>query len=105
MTNPSSPDLTKTQCLELYKNYSSSATPKNSWLAPMPQVCPPVLATHMYVGEEAIATGVCVHLRPDDAVFSTHRGHGHALAKGVPPREVIAELFGRASHGLLTGTR
>jgi 2-oxoisovalerate dehydrogenase E1 component len=59
-------------------------------------------ACHTYVGEEAIATGVCAHLRQDDAVFSTHRGHGHALAKGVPPRELIAELLGRAtgvSHG------
>ena len=53
-------------------------------------------ACHTYVGEEAIATGVCAHLRSDDAVFSTHRGHGHALAKGVPPRELIAELFGKA---------
>jgi 2-oxoisovalerate dehydrogenase E1 component len=54
-------------------------------------------ACHTYVGEEAIAVGVCAHLRPDDAVFSTHRGHGHALAKGVPPHELIAELFGRAT--------
>jgi 2-oxoisovalerate dehydrogenase E1 component len=54
-------------------------------------------ACHTYVGEEAVATGVCAHLRPDDAVFSTHRGHGHALAKGVPPREVVAELFGRVT--------
>jgi len=54
-------------------------------------------ACHTYVGEEAIATGVCAHLRDDDAVFSTHRGHGHAIAKGVPVREVIAELFGRAT--------
>lgn len=52
-------------------------------------------ACHTYVGEEAIASGVCAHLRKDDAVFSTHRGHGHALAKGVSPRAVIAELFGR----------
>lgn len=52
-------------------------------------------ACHTYVGEEAIATGVCSHLRKDDVVFSTHRGHGHALAKGMPPRELIAELFGR----------
>jgi 2-oxoisovalerate dehydrogenase E1 component len=53
-------------------------------------------ACHTYVGQEAVATGVCANLRLDDVVFSTHRGHGHALAKGVPPREVIAELFGRA---------
>ncbi len=54
-------------------------------------------ACHTYVGQEAIAVGVCAHLRPDDVVFSTHRGHGHALAKGVPPRELFAELFGRAT--------
>lgn len=53
-------------------------------------------ACHTYVGQEAVATGVCAHLRPDDAVFSTHRGHGHALAKGVSVRQVIAELFGKA---------
>jgi 2-oxoisovalerate dehydrogenase E1 component len=52
-------------------------------------------ACHTYVGEEAIATGVCAHLTHRDAVFSTHRGHGHALAKGVSPRALIAELFGR----------
>src|SRR5947208_8123308 len=59
-------------------------------------------ACHTYVGQEAIAVGVCVHLRRDDVVFSTHRGHGHALAKGVPPFQLIAELYGRAagcSHG------
>jgi 2-oxoisovalerate dehydrogenase E1 component len=54
-------------------------------------------ACHTYVGEEAIATGVCAHLRADDTVLSTHRGHGHALAKGVPPRQLIAELFGRVT--------
>src|SRR5437868_8512246 len=52
-------------------------------------------ACHTYVGQEAIAAGVCAHLKPDDVVFSTHRGHGHALAKGVPPRELMAELLGR----------
>ena len=54
-------------------------------------------ACHTYIGEEAVATGVCAHLRPTDAVFSTHRGHGHALAKGVTPRELIAELMGKAT--------
>jgi 2-oxoisovalerate dehydrogenase E1 component len=52
-------------------------------------------ACHTYVGQEAIATGVCAHLTARDPVFSTHRGHGHALAKGMPPRELVAELFGR----------
>src|SRR5215212_8914107 len=52
-------------------------------------------ACHTYVGQEAVATGVCAHLRTDDVVFSTHRGHGHALAKGLPVGDLIAELFGR----------
>ncbi|MSU60949.1 MAG: dehydrogenase [Pedosphaera sp.] len=59
-------------------------------------------ACHTYVGQEAIAVGVCAHLRPDDAVFSTHRGHGHALAKGLDPHQLFAELYGRetgCSHG------
>ena len=54
-------------------------------------------ACHTYVGQEAVATGVCSQLRVDDAVFSTHRGHGHALAKGLPVGDLIAELFGRRS--------
>lgn len=54
-------------------------------------------ACHTYVGEEAIAVGVCDHLRDADVVFSTHRGHGHALAKGVEPRALAAELLGRST--------
>jgi 2-oxoisovalerate dehydrogenase E1 component len=54
-------------------------------------------ACHTYVGQEAIAAGVCAHLSPRDTVFSTHRGHGHALAKGMPPAELMAELFGRVT--------
>jgi 2-oxoisovalerate dehydrogenase E1 component len=52
-------------------------------------------ACHTYVGEEAIASGVCAHLHEADSVFSTHRGHGHALAKGMEPRQLMAELYGR----------
>lgn len=52
-------------------------------------------ACHTYVGQEAIAAGVCAHLTEHDPIFSTHRGHGHALAKGMPPRDLMAELFGR----------
>src|SRR6266516_4421052 len=54
-------------------------------------------ACHTYVVQEAIAVGVCAHLRKEDAIFSTHRGHGHALAKGLPPGELMAELLGRAT--------
>ena len=52
---------------------------------------------HLYVGEEAVAAGVCAHLRKTDMLWSTHRGHGHALAKGVPGRQVMAELWGKAT--------
>ncbi|MEZ4501102.1 MAG: pyruvate dehydrogenase (acetyl-transferring) E1 component subunit alpha [Dehalococcoidia bacterium] len=57
---------------------------------------------HLYVGEEAIATGVMAALEPDDAIVATYREHGHALARGVPMRAVMAEMFGRvdgASRG------
>ncbi len=54
-------------------------------------------ACHTYVGEEAIAPAVCSHLRAEDVVFSTHRGHGHALSKGVTPTQLMAELYGRAT--------
>lgn len=49
-------------------------------------------AAHLYEGEEAIAAGVCANLRPDDCITSTHRGHGHCIAKGMPMREMIAEV-------------
>jgi 2-oxoisovalerate dehydrogenase E1 component len=50
---------------------------------------------HLYLGEEACAVGVCAHLRQTDWITSTHRGHGHALAKGGDPKRVMAELFGK----------
>lgn len=50
---------------------------------------------HLYIGQEATGVGVCAHLRRSDWVTSTHRGHGHALAKGADPRRVMAELFGK----------
>jgi pyruvate dehydrogenase E1 component alpha subunit len=52
---------------------------------------------HLYIGEEAVAAGVCACLEPADMVYSTHRGHGHALAKGVPGRNVLAELWGKST--------
>src|SRR2546428_8133055 len=50
---------------------------------------------HLYAGQEAVAVGVCAHLGDRDYVASTHRGHGHAIAKGVDLRAMMAELFGR----------
>ncbi|HET7309759.1 MAG TPA: pyruvate dehydrogenase (acetyl-transferring) E1 component subunit alpha [Mycobacteriales bacterium] len=50
---------------------------------------------HLYIGEEAVAAGAMRALTPDDAVVSTYREHGHALARGIPTRAVMAEMFGK----------
>jgi len=50
---------------------------------------------HLYIGEEAVAVGICEALRPDDYITSTHRGHGHCLAKGASPDRMFAELLGK----------
>ena len=52
---------------------------------------------HLYIGEEAIAVGAMPAIRPEDAVVSTYREHGHALARGVPPGPVMAEMYGKAN--------
>ena len=53
--------------------------------------------THLYIGQEAIAVGVCHHLTKQDYVTSTHRGHGHTLAKGARIDRSLAELYGRST--------
>jgi pyruvate dehydrogenase E1 component alpha subunit len=53
--------------------------------------------THLYAGEEASAVGICLHLRDDDYISSTHRGHGHCIAKGCDIDGMMAELFARAT--------
>jgi TPP-dependent pyruvate/acetoin dehydrogenase alpha subunit len=52
---------------------------------------------HQYQGQEAVAVGICDHLSSSDWITSTHRPHGHALAKGIKPREALAELYGKAT--------
>lgn len=59
-------------------------------------------AVHLSIGQEAVASGVCINLRPTDYVVSTHRGHGDAIAKGANVTRTLAELFGRAD-GLCHG--
>ena len=93
--------LTKDQLLGLYRQMLEIRRAEEQ-LARLHQSGQIPGACHTYIGEEAIATGVCAQLRETDTVMSTHRGHGHALAKGVPPRELIAELLGKVtgcSHG------
>jgi acetoin:2,6-dichlorophenolindophenol oxidoreductase subunit alpha len=57
---------------------------------------------HLGIGQEAVAAGVCAHLRPDDYLYSSHRAHGHFLAKGASPERLMAELMGRRD-GLCAG--
>lgn len=52
-------------------------------------------AVHMSTGQEAVPVGVCANLRPDDLITSTHRGHGHTIAKGSDPTAMMCELYGR----------
>ena len=57
---------------------------------------------HLYIGEEAIATGICAALRDTDLIESTHRGHGHCVAKGADVNKMMAEIFGK-KDGLCKG--
>lgn len=57
----------------------------------------PVGAVHYYTGQEAVAVGVCAALEPADWIASTHRGHGHCIAKGVEVHRMMAELYGKAT--------
>jgi pyruvate dehydrogenase E1 component alpha subunit len=52
---------------------------------------------HLSIGEEAIAAGVCAHLRDEDYIFTTHRSHGHCLAKGASPESLYSEFYGRVT--------
>ena len=52
---------------------------------------------HLYAGEEACATGIMMHLNDNDRIASTHRGHGHCIAKGVDVHEMMAEIYGRST--------
>jgi len=62
----------------------------------------PTAAIHLSTGQEAVAVGVCFALRADDVIATTHRGHGHMLAKGAPPDRMMAEIFGKET-GLCAG--
>jgi TPP-dependent pyruvate/acetoin dehydrogenase alpha subunit len=57
----------------------------------------PVGAVHLYAGQEAVAVGTCAALREDDWIASTHRGHGHCIAKGVDVRPMMAEIYGKVT--------
>lgn len=89
-------DISKVNALELYKTMLKirkfETTAKNHFAeGEIPGF------VHLYIGEEAIATGVCANLNDDDYITSTHRGHGHIIAKGGDLKFMMAELFGKAT--------
>jgi len=63
-------------------------------LYPQQQIKTPV---HLYLGQEAIATGVCLNLKKEDYIFSNHRSHGHCIAKGMDLKVIFAELYGKVT--------
>lgn len=91
-----SPDLERQTLVDLYRRMQvirkcELLLAKSHQQGMIPGAC------HTYVGQEAAAVGVISQLSDRDVVFSTHRGHGHALAKGVTPESLIAELYGRVT--------
>ena len=94
-------DLGPQQLLEMYRNmamirYFDQRAVEEFHAGNIPGV------VHAYIGEEAVAVGVCAALRRDDKIVSTHRGHGHTIAKGADIKRMMAELFGRSNgycHG------
>src|SRR5437588_10364578 len=86
--------LTKEQLLRMYRRmYSIREFEEHANDLYLRALMPGL--THLYEGEEAVAVGICESLRPDDYITSTHRGHGHCLAKGARPDRMFAELLGR----------
>jgi acetoin:2,6-dichlorophenolindophenol oxidoreductase subunit alpha len=78
------------ECMSLIRQFEE----RLKWLV---ETGVPVGAVHYYIGQEAVAAGVCAELRPDDWIASNHRGHGHCIAKGVDVAPMMAELFGKAT--------
>ena len=89
-----SPQLSKDQLLDMYRRmYSIRQFEEHANDLYLRALMPGL--THLYEGEEAVAVGICEALRPDDYITSTHRGHGHCLAKGAKPDRMFAELLGK----------
>jgi acetoin:2,6-dichlorophenolindophenol oxidoreductase subunit alpha len=98
---PSAGELTKDQLLEAYRVMRTIREFEERLHAEFATGEIPGFV-HLYAGEEAIAAGVMAHLRDDDFVASTHRGHGHAIAKGCDVKGMMAEIYGKATgicHG------
>jgi pyruvate dehydrogenase E1 component alpha subunit len=83
----------------LLKLYTTMATIRNFEERGIPETGQRAMSAsvHSSAGQEAVPTGICAHLSDEDYIGSTHRGHGHCIAKGVDPKTMMAELFGRAT--------
>ena len=83
----------------LLKLYTTMATIRNFEERGIPETGQRAMSSsvHSSAGQEAVPTGICAHLNYDDYIGSTHRGHGHCIAKGVDPKTMMAELFGRST--------
>lgn len=82
--------------LRMYKTMIKIRRFEESLIEPLTRkeiVCP----VHLYIGQEAVAAGVCANLRKEDWVFSTHRSHGHYIAKGGDVKALMAELYGKVT--------
>lgn len=94
-------DLSKSDLIRLYRQMKlvRTAEEKLAALCAAGKLPGPV---HLYIGQEAVAVGICAHLKSSDWIASTHRGHGHFLAKGGDIRALMSEIFGR-SKGICKG--
>ena len=83
----------------LLKLYTTMATIRNFEERGIPETGQRAMSAsvHSSAGQEAVPTGICAHLTDNDYIGSTHRGHGHCIAKGVDPKTMMAELFGRST--------
>ncbi len=93
-TETAAKELTKDKAKDMYKTMEDIRNFENTVKRFFAQGQIPGFV-HLYAGEEAIATGVCAHLSDDDYITSTHRGHGHCIAKGGDLNGMMAEIFGK----------
>jgi pyruvate dehydrogenase E1 component alpha subunit len=93
-SHPQTSEITAEKALRMYRQMVSIRLFEERVNDLYTRALMPGLA-HLYIGEEAVAVGVCEALRKDDYITSTHRGHGHCLAKGASPGRMFAELLGK----------
>src|SRR5271167_134382 len=93
-TTINAPAISKEKLLRMYRQMMAIRLFEENVNELYTRALMPGLA-HLYIGEEAVAVGICEALRADDYITSTHRGHGHCLAKGATPERMFAELLGK----------